>query len=97
MRAVAGRHILLNGPPGSGKTLLARPMSAIIQPLTQGEALEVTKIYSAAGMLPIGSPLIIDRPFRSPHRTIPNAGVHDGESVFLKAWINPLGSDVPFK
>ncbi len=77
--AAAGAHnLLMNGPPGAGKTLLARAMASILPPLTQKEALEVTKVYSVAGMLPKGSPLMSERPFRSPHHTISNAGLVGG-------------------
>ena len=76
--AAGGHNLLMNGPPGAGKTLMARAMSTILPPLTQEEALEVTKIYSVAGMLPSGSPLITERPFRSPHHTISNAGLVGG-------------------
>lgn len=77
--AAAGSHnLLMNGPPGAGKTLLARAMPSILPPLTQAEALEVTKIYSVAGMLPKDSPLITERPYRSPHHTISNAGLVGG-------------------
>ena len=77
--AAAGAHnLLMNGPPGAGKTLLARAMASIIPPLTQTEALEVTKVYSVAGMLPKDSPLMSERPFRSPHHTISNAGLVGG-------------------
>ncbi len=68
--AAAGSHnLLMQGPPGAGKTLLAQAIPSILPKLTFEEALEVTKIYSAAGFLPAGSPLIDVRPFRSPHHT----------------------------
>ncbi len=77
--AAAGFHnLLLNGPPGSGKTLLARCMPSILPPMTPPEALEVTKIYSVSGDLPADSPLVYRRPFRSPHYTISNAGLVGG-------------------
>jgi magnesium chelatase family protein len=66
------------GPPGSGKTLLARSLPGILPPMTNEESLEVTKIYSASGLLPQDTPLIINRPFRSPHHTISNAGLVGG-------------------
>ena len=77
--AAAGFHnLLLNGPPGSGKTLLARCVPSILPPMTPPEALEVTKIYSVSGDLPSDSPLMNRRPFRSPHYTISNAGLVGG-------------------
>lgn len=66
------------GPPGSGKTLLARAMPTILPRMTPDEALEVTKIYSVAGMLAGGSPLLRQRPFRAPHHTISHAGLVGG-------------------
>ncbi|MDP6664748.1 MAG: YifB family Mg chelatase-like AAA ATPase, partial [SAR202 cluster bacterium] len=79
--AAGGHNLLMNGPPGAGKTLLARAMASILLPLTQAEAIEVTKIYSVAGMLPTESPLITERPFRSPHHTISNAGLVGGGRI----------------
>ena len=76
--AAGGHNLLMSGPPGSGKTLLARTLPSILPPLTNLEALDVTKIYSVSGLLPSSSPLIKDRPFRSPHYTISNAGLVGG-------------------
>ena len=77
--AAAGFHnLLFNGPPGSGKTMLARCLPSILPRMTSEEALEVTKIYSVSGALPADSPLILQRPFRSPHYTISNAGLVGG-------------------
>ena len=79
--AAGGHNLLMMGPPGSGKTLLARCLPSVLPPMVPEEALEVTTIYSVAGLLPSGSPLIADRPFRSPHYTISNAGLVGGGMV----------------
>lgn len=77
--AAAGNHnVLLSGPPGTGKTLLARSMPTILPLLTRSESIEVTKIYSISGLLPSSQPLIVERPFRSPHHTISYAGLVGG-------------------
>jgi magnesium chelatase family protein len=75
--AAGGHNALLVGPPGSGKTMLARRLSTILPPLTADEALETTKIHSVGGKLN-GKGLIATRPFRSPHHTISDAGLCGG-------------------
>lgn len=76
--AAGGHNVIMVGPPGSGKTLLARATPTILPRMTTEEALEVTKIYSVAGMLPSDTPLIHTRPFRAPHHTISHAGLVGG-------------------
>lgn len=76
--AAGGHNALLKGPPGAGKTMLARAFPSILPPLTQDEAIEVTKIYSIAGLLKDGEALISARPFRSPHHSASYVGLIGG-------------------
>ena len=76
--AAGGHNLVMSGPPGSGKTLLARSLPSILPRMDIQEALEVTKIYSVSGLLPQDTPLIRQRPFRSPHYTISHAGLVGG-------------------
>ena len=80
--AAAGSHnIIMIGPPGSGKTMLAKRLPSILPPLTFEEALETTKIHSVAGQLPPDTALVATRPFRSPHHTISDAALVGGGSI----------------
>lgn len=76
--AAGGHNVLMKGPPGAGKTLLARSFPSILPALTLDEAIEVTKIYSITGNLPPGTALITNRPFRSPHHTASYVGLIGG-------------------
>jgi magnesium chelatase family protein len=76
--AAGGHNVLMIGPPGAGKTLLARAVPGILPRMTIDEALDVTRIYSVADLLPPDVPLVRSRPFRSPHHTISHAGLVGG-------------------
>ena len=79
--AAAGSHnVLLIGPPGSGKSMLSKRLPSILPDMTWEESLEVTQIYSVMGLVSGKKPLIIQRPFRSPHHTVSNAGLAGGGS-----------------
>jgi len=82
--AAGGHNLLMIGPPGSGKTMLARRLPGILPPLSLGEAMEVTRIQSVAGLLPPGGSLVTTRPFRSPHSSISSVGLTGGGAPLPK-------------
>jgi magnesium chelatase family protein len=79
--AAGGHHLLLVGPPGSGKTMLARRLAGLLPPLSRAEALEITGLHSVAGLLPEGGALVGRRPFRSPHHSCSTVALLGGGSV----------------
>jgi magnesium chelatase family protein len=76
--AAGGHHLLLTGPPGSGKTMMARRLPGIMPPLAFDEAMETTAVHSVAGLLPAGEALVRRRPFRAPHHTISDVALVGG-------------------
>lgn len=79
--AAGGHNLIMVGPPGSGKTMLAQRLPSILPDLTFDEALETSKIYSVMGLMPASQALITERPFRSPHHTISDAGLIGGGQI----------------
>ena len=79
--AAGGHNLLLSGVPGTGKTMMARRLPTILPDLTLEEAIETTKVFSTAGLLPEKMPLLVTRPFRSPHHTVSDAGLIGGGQI----------------
>jgi len=87
--AAGGHNIIMVGPPGAGKTMLAQRIASILPPMTFEESLETTKIHSVMGLLDPDQALVTHKPFRSPHHTISDAGLIGGAPF-------PAGGSEPF-
>ena len=94
--AAGGHNIAMIGPPGGGKTMLAKRIPTILPPLSAQESIETTRIYSALGLMQPGQPLLATRPFRAPHHTISEAGLVGGRSIPMPGEISLAHNGVLF-
>ena len=94
--AAGGHNCLMVGPPGGGKTMLAKRIQTILPQLSAAESIETTRIYSALGLLSAGQPLLATRPFRAPHHTISEAGLIGGRSIPMPGEISLAHNGVLF-
>jgi magnesium chelatase family protein len=94
--AAGGHNIAMVGPPGGGKTMLAKRIPTILPPLSAQESIETTRIYSALGLMQPGQPLLATRPFRAPHHTISEAGLVGGRSIPMPGEISLAHNGVLF-
>jgi magnesium chelatase family protein len=94
--AAGGHNIAMVGPPGGGKTMLAKRIPTILPPLSAAESIETTRIYSALGLMQPGQPLMATRPFRAPHHTISEAGLVGGRSIPMPGEISLAHNGVLF-
>jgi magnesium chelatase family protein len=88
--AAGGHHLLMVGPPGAGKTMLAERLPGVLPPLDRGAAIDVTAVHSVAGTLPAGSPLVIRPPFQAPHHTASVAAIVGGGSTHVRPGVASL-------